>query len=78
MPTPEGEARMSAVTVEVAEPLLKQRGKTPERGKAVITLVVAGGQRLGVDAEQMTRERRTQDSEDTSASADLASVGFLQ
>ena len=42
IPTPEGEARMSAVILEVAEPLLKQCGKTPERAKAVIMLVVAG------------------------------------
>ncbi len=42
IPTPEGEARMSAVILEVAEPLLKQQGKTPEQAKAVIMLVVAG------------------------------------
>jgi hypothetical protein len=42
IPTPEGEARMSAVVLEVAEPLLKRHGKTPERAKAVIMLVVAG------------------------------------
>ena len=42
IPTPEGEARMSAVILEVAEPLLKRHGKTPERAKAVIMLVVAG------------------------------------
>ena len=42
IPTPEGEARMSAVLLEVAEPMLKQHGKTPERAKAVIMLVIAG------------------------------------
>lgn len=42
IPTPEGDARMSAVILEVAEPLLKQCGKAPERAKAVIMLVVAG------------------------------------
>jgi hypothetical protein len=42
IPTPEGEARMSAVILEVAEPLLKQHGKTAERAKAVLMLVVAG------------------------------------
>jgi hypothetical protein len=42
IPTPEGEARMSAVILEVAEPMLRQHGKTPERAKAVIMLVVAG------------------------------------
>ena len=42
IPTPEGEARMSAVILEVAEPLLKQHGKTAERAKAVLMLVIAG------------------------------------
>ena len=42
VPTPEGEARMSAVILEVAEPMLKQHGKTPERAKAVLMLVIAG------------------------------------
>jgi hypothetical protein len=42
IPTPEDEAKMSAVVLEVAEPLLRQHGKTPERAKAVIMLVVAG------------------------------------
>lgn len=42
IPTPEGEARMSAVILEVAEPLLKQHGKTRERAKAVLMLVIAG------------------------------------
>jgi hypothetical protein len=42
IPTPEGEAKMSAVVLEVAEPLLREHGKTPERAKAVIMLVVAG------------------------------------
>lgn len=45
IPTPEGEARMSGVILEVAEPLLKRHGKTPERAKAVIMLVVAGWNR---------------------------------
>ncbi|MCY2987048.1 MAG: hypothetical protein NTY19_04170 [Planctomycetota bacterium] len=42
IPTPEGEARMSAVILRVAEPLLKQYGETPERVKSVIMLVVFG------------------------------------
>ena len=42
IPTPEGEARMSAVILEVAGPMLRQHGKTAERAKAVIMLVVAG------------------------------------
>ena len=42
IPTPEGEARISVVILEVAEPLVRQHGKTSERAKAVIMLVVAG------------------------------------
>ena len=42
IPTPEGEARMSAVILEMAEPFLKQYGKTPERAKTVLMLVIAG------------------------------------
>ncbi len=42
IPTPEGEATMSAIILEVAEPMLKQHGKTPERAKAVLMLVIAG------------------------------------
>ena len=42
IPTPEGEARMSAVILEVAEPLIKQHAETPERVETVIMLVIAG------------------------------------
>ena len=42
VPTPEGEARMSAVILQVAEPLLKQHGKTPQRAEAIIMLTIAG------------------------------------
>lgn len=42
IPTPEGQARMSAVIVQLAEPLIKQHAKTAERAKAIISLVVAG------------------------------------
>jgi hypothetical protein len=40
-PTPEGEARMSAVVLQLAEPLLKQHGKTPQRAEAIIMLTIA-------------------------------------
>ena len=40
-PTPEGEARTSAVILQLAEPLLKQHGKTPQRAEATIMLTVA-------------------------------------
>ena len=33
IPTPEGESKMSAVILQLAEPLLKQYGKTAERAK---------------------------------------------
>ena len=41
IPTPEGEARMSAVILQLAEPLLKQHGKTPQRAEAIIMLTIA-------------------------------------
>ncbi len=41
-PTPEGEARMSAVILKVADPLLRKYAQTPERAKTVIMLTVAG------------------------------------
>ena len=42
VPTPEGEAKMSAVVLQLAEPLLKQHGKTPQRAEALIMLTIAG------------------------------------
>ena len=41
IPTPEGEAKMSAVVLQLAEPLLKQHGKTPERAESLIMLTIA-------------------------------------
>ena len=42
IPTPENEAKISAVILQLAEPFLKQHGKTPERAEAIISLTVAG------------------------------------
>jgi hypothetical protein len=42
IPTPEGEAKMSAVIVQLAEPLLKQHGETAKRAETIISLTVAG------------------------------------
>jgi hypothetical protein len=42
IPTPEGQAKMSAVILELAEPLLKKHGKTSERVQAIISLAIAG------------------------------------
>ena len=42
IPTPEGEAKMSAVIMELAEPLMKQHGKTTERAESIIMLTIAG------------------------------------
>jgi hypothetical protein len=42
IPTPEGESKMSAVIVELADPLLKQHGTTAERAETIIALTVAG------------------------------------
>jgi hypothetical protein len=39
--TPEGEAKMSAVVLQLAEPLLKQHGKTPQQAAAIIMLTIA-------------------------------------
>jgi hypothetical protein len=41
IPTPEGEPRMSAVILQLAEPLLRQHGKTAERAQAIISLAIA-------------------------------------
>ncbi len=42
VPTPEGEAKMSAVLLQVAEPLLKKHGQTANRAEAIISLTIAG------------------------------------
>jgi hypothetical protein len=42
LPTPEGDAKMSAVILQLAEPLLKQQGTTARRAEALISLTIAG------------------------------------
>jgi hypothetical protein len=42
IPTPEGQAKMSAVILRLAEPLMKQHGKTAEKAQAIIMLTIAG------------------------------------
>lgn len=42
MPTPEGEAKMSAVILQLAEPLMTLHGKTAERAEAILMLTIAG------------------------------------
>ena len=42
IPTPEGETKMSAIILELAEPLMKQHGKTAERAEAILMLTIAG------------------------------------
>ena len=42
MPTPEGEAKMSAVILQLAEPLMKQHGTTAERAEGLLMLTIAG------------------------------------
>ena len=42
MPTPEGDAKMSAVILQLAEPLMKQHGTTAERAEAFLMLTIAG------------------------------------
>ena len=41
MQTPEGEAKMSAVILQLAEPLIKQHGTTAERAKTILMLTIA-------------------------------------
>ena len=41
-PTPEGEAKTSAVILQLAEPLMKQHGTTAERAEALLMLTIAG------------------------------------
>ena len=42
IPTPEDEAKMSAVILQVAEPLMKQHGTTAERAETILMLSIAG------------------------------------
>ncbi|NLX97471.1 MAG: hypothetical protein GXY83_14990, partial [Rhodopirellula sp.] len=42
VPTPEGEAKMSAVILQLAEPLMKKQGNTAEKAQAIIMLTIAG------------------------------------
>ena len=42
IPTPEGEAKMSAVITQLAEPFLKEHGTNAQRAEAIISLTVAG------------------------------------
>ena len=42
MPTPPDEAKMSAVILQLAEPLMKQHGTTAERAEASLILTIAG------------------------------------
>lgn len=42
IPTPEGEAKMSAVILQLAEPLMKKQGNTAEKAHAIIMLTIAG------------------------------------
>jgi hypothetical protein len=42
IPTPEDEAKMSAVILQLAEPLIRKHGKTAERAEAIIMLTIAG------------------------------------
>jgi hypothetical protein len=52
LPTPEGEPKMSAVILQLAQPLLRQHGKTPERAEAIISLTVAGWNKSMFPPEQ--------------------------
>ena len=81
IPTPEGEARMSAVILEVAEPMLRQHGSNAERAKAVMMLVVAGWNKaLLPPRQQPTVEKEIIDllvPEDGSAEAVAVAVDIM-
>ncbi|MHB8974926.1 MAG: hypothetical protein ACYC4N_31240 [Pirellulaceae bacterium] len=42
IPTPEGEHKMSAVILQLAEPLLERHGDTPEQAQSIIMVTIAG------------------------------------
>lgn len=42
MPMPEGEAKMSAVILQLAEPMMTQPGTTAEQAEAILMLAIAG------------------------------------
>jgi hypothetical protein len=42
IPTPESEAKMSAVIMQLADPLMREHAKTAEQAQAIISLAVAG------------------------------------
>jgi hypothetical protein len=42
IPTPEDETKMSAVILQLAEPLLRRHGEAAERAEAIISLTIAG------------------------------------
>ena len=42
MSTPEGEVKMSAVILQLAEPMMKHDGTTAERAEALLMLTIAG------------------------------------
>ncbi len=42
IPTPEDAAKMSAVILQLAEPLIQRHGKTAKRAEAIIMLTIAG------------------------------------
>ncbi len=52
IPTPDAEVKMSAVILQVAEPLLKRHGKTRERTETIISLTVAGWNKSLVPPEK--------------------------
>lgn len=52
IPTPADEPKMSAVILQLAEPLLRQHGKATERAEAIISLTIAGWNKSMFPLEQ--------------------------
>ncbi|MSR56638.1 MAG: hypothetical protein EXS05_03060 [Planctomycetaceae bacterium] len=55
IPTPDGEAKMSAVILQLADPLIRQHGKTPARAEAILALAVAGLNKSMFPPEEQTK-----------------------
>ena len=52
IPTPEGEAKMSAVILQLADSMIEQHGKTAEQAEAIIMLTIAGWNKSMFPAEK--------------------------
>ena len=54
VPTPEGEHKMSAVILQLAEPLMEKHGNTPEQAHSIIMMTIAGWNKSMFPPEHQT------------------------